>query len=80
MVHRHALSSMPSTTRVERLRMGDLVWDAVVAIEPIGDRECFDARFSHKILGLIGIRQKLLTRQLADGAVAVFLLPFTVFE
>lgn len=40
--HRHALATMPATTRSERLRTGDLVWDTVVAIDPVGDKECFD--------------------------------------
>jgi DNA-directed DNA polymerase III PolC len=40
--HRHALAGMAPSGRLEQLRTGDLVWDTVVSIEPVGDRECFD--------------------------------------
>ena len=45
-----------------------------------GDGQGIDARLLDEILGLVGIGQQLLARELADGAVAVFLFAFAVFQ
>jgi DNA polymerase-3 subunit alpha len=41
-VHRTNLAGLLYSERLEDLRTGDLVWDTVRTIEPVGERECFD--------------------------------------
>jgi DNA polymerase-3 subunit alpha len=41
-LRRQSLAGLLSSERLEALRTGDLVWDTVVAVEPVGDKECFD--------------------------------------
>ena len=46
MLHRDTLDGLLYSERLEDLRTGDLVWDTVVSIEDVGERECFDFRMS----------------------------------
>jgi DNA polymerase-3 subunit alpha len=41
-LHRETLGGLLYSERLEDLRTGDLLWDTVVSIEPVGERECFD--------------------------------------
>ncbi len=41
-LHRQTLSGLLYSERLEDLRTGDLLWDTVVSIEPVGEVECFD--------------------------------------
>ena len=45
-LHRHALDGLLFSERLEDLRTGDLIWDTVVSVEPIGEQECFDFRMT----------------------------------
>jgi len=46
-VHRNTLNGLLYSERLEDLRVGDLVWDTVVSIEPAGEVECFDFRMAN---------------------------------
>ncbi|HUZ21013.1 MAG TPA: DNA polymerase III subunit alpha [Acidimicrobiales bacterium] len=41
-VHRDSLNGLLYSERLEDLRSGDLVWDAVASVEYVGDLPCFD--------------------------------------
>jgi DNA-directed DNA polymerase III PolC len=45
-LHRQTLDGLLFSERLEDLRTGDLVWDTVVSIEEVGERECFDFRMA----------------------------------
>ena len=45
-LHRHTLDGLLFSERLEDLRTGDLIWDTVVSVEPIGEQECFDFRMT----------------------------------
>jgi DNA-directed DNA polymerase III PolC len=45
-LHRRTLDGLLFSERLEDLRCGDLVWDTVVSVEALGERECFDFRMS----------------------------------
>jgi DNA polymerase-3 subunit alpha len=45
-LHRSTLAGLLYSERLEDLRTGDLVWDTVVSIESVGDKECFDFRMA----------------------------------
>ncbi len=47
LVHRSNLGGLLYSERLEDLRSGDLVWDTVTSIEPVGDRECFDFQMAN---------------------------------
>ena len=42
LLHRETLDGLLYSERVEDLRTGDMLWDTVVSVEYVGDRECFD--------------------------------------
>ncbi len=42
LLDRGTLGGRLYSERLEDLRTGDLLWDTVVSIEPVGERECFD--------------------------------------
>jgi hypothetical protein len=41
-LHRDTLNGLLYSERLEDLRTGDLVWDTVVSLEYVGEKECFD--------------------------------------
>jgi DNA-directed DNA polymerase III PolC len=45
-LHPDTLDGLLYSERLEDLRTGDLIWDTVVSIEEVGERECFDFRMS----------------------------------
>jgi hypothetical protein len=45
-LHRNTLDGLLYSERLEDLRTGDLLWDTVVSVEPVGERECFDFRMA----------------------------------
>ncbi len=45
-LHPVTLDGLLYSERLEDLRTGDLIWDTVVSIEEVGERECFDFRMS----------------------------------
>jgi DNA-directed DNA polymerase III PolC len=47
MLHRRTLDGLLHSERLEDLRTGDLVWDTVVSVEPVGVKECFDFRMAN---------------------------------
>ncbi len=47
LLHRSTLDGLLSSERLVDLRTGDLVWDTVVSIEEVGERECFDFRMEN---------------------------------
>jgi DNA polymerase-3 subunit alpha len=46
-LHRNSLIDLLYSERLEDLRTGDLVWDTVVSVEYVGDKECFDFRMEN---------------------------------
>jgi DNA polymerase-3 subunit alpha len=46
-LHRRTLDGLLYSERLEDLRSGDLLWDTVASIDPVGDRECFDFRMEN---------------------------------
>jgi DNA-directed DNA polymerase III PolC len=46
-LHRRTLGGLLYSERLEDLRTGDLLWDTVVAIQSVGERECFDFRMEN---------------------------------
>jgi DNA-directed DNA polymerase III PolC len=42
LLHRSALDGLLLSERLEDLRTGDLIWDTVVSVEYVGEKECFD--------------------------------------
>ncbi|HSL58534.1 MAG TPA: DNA polymerase III subunit alpha, partial [Acidimicrobiales bacterium] len=45
--HRQNLDTILYSERLHDLGRGDLVWDTVVSIEPVGERECFDFQMAN---------------------------------
>ncbi len=46
-LHRDTLNGLLYSERLEDLRTGDLLWDTVVSVEYVGDKECFDFEMLH---------------------------------
>ncbi|MHB1139400.1 MAG: DNA polymerase III subunit alpha, partial [Microthrixaceae bacterium] len=46
-LHRHTVRGLIHSERLEDLSTGDLLWDTVVDVEYVGDKECFDFRMGN---------------------------------
>ncbi|MCU1463926.1 MAG: polymerase alpha subunit, partial [Acidimicrobiales bacterium] len=46
-LHRYTLDMLLFSERLEDLRTGDLIWDTVVSVEYVGEKECFDFRMAN---------------------------------
>jgi DNA polymerase-3 subunit alpha len=46
-IHRDTVGTLLHSERLEDLSTGDLVWDTVVSVEPVGEKECFDFRMAN---------------------------------
>jgi DNA-directed DNA polymerase III PolC len=46
-LHPETLNGLLCSERLEDLRTGDLLWDTVVSVEYVGDKECFDFEMLH---------------------------------
>ena len=46
-LHRETLEGLLYSERLEDLRTGDLLWDTVVSVEYVGDKECFDFQMAN---------------------------------
>jgi DNA polymerase-3 subunit alpha len=46
LLHQQTLDGLLYSERLEDLRTGDLLWDTVVSIESVGEKECFDFRMA----------------------------------
>ncbi len=47
LLHRETLDGLLYSERLEDLRTGDLLWDRVVSIDYVGEKECFDFQMSN---------------------------------
>ncbi len=47
LLHPNTLDGLLYSERLEDLRTGDLRWDTVVSVEPVGEKECFDFRMAN---------------------------------
>ena len=47
LLHRNTLRGLVYSERIEDLCTGDLVWDTVVSVEPVGEKECFDFQMAN---------------------------------
>ncbi len=47
LVHRQTLDGLLYSERLDDLRAGDLLWDTVVSIEYVGEKECFDFQMAN---------------------------------
>jgi hypothetical protein len=47
LMHRQTLDGLLYSERLEDLRTGDLLWDTVVAVEYVGEKECFDFQMAN---------------------------------
>lgn len=47
LLHPNTLNGLLYSERLEDLRTGDLRWDAVVSVEYVGEKECFDFRMAN---------------------------------